>query len=248
MRDEIGLKSFPLTIESTGDGSENDVGTFTGYGSVFNNVDYDGEIVDPHAFDESLDEAKAKGRKFPVLYQHRTGNHIGHWDSLEPNTKGLYGQGKLWLGESDSARIAYRGMKERTISGLSIGYRVKEAKKDQQTGARRLTKLDLNEVSVVDDPANDLARIATVKRRADESKWSMFAEWVEKIGRGEEVSPREIEAILREAGAAKSVAIKLASGLHAKLRSESEDDEAKNRETAQALAELTQWRASLTAA
>lgn len=132
---------------------------FSGYGSVFGVVDSYNEVVAPGAFLESIAEAKAKGRTFPVLWQHRTGEPIGSWniESLKEDDRGLFGEGGLWLADAPYARIAHRGMQTRSITGLSIGYYVRESSFDEKTRIRTLTKLDLIEISIVTVPANDEA-------------------------------------------------------------------------------------------
>jgi phage head maturation protease len=54
-------------------------------------------------------------------------------------------------------------MKAGAVTGLSIGYWVRESSFDEKTGIRTLTKLDLVEVSLVTFPANDDARVEAVK-------------------------------------------------------------------------------------
>lgn len=185
-------------------------GLFSGYGSVFGNIDSYNEIVAPGAFAESLAETRAKGRTFPVLWQHRSGEPIGNWniDSLKEDERGLVGEGQLWLDDAPYARIAYRGMQAKAITGLSIGYYVREDSFDEKTRIRTLKQLDLVEISVVTAPANDDARIDAVKA---------------VIAQGGLPSLKEFEQILREAGFSRSQSTVIASrGLSHLLRSESE--------------------------
>ena len=187
-------------------------GLFSGYGSVFGVVDSYNEVVAPGAFLESIEDARAKNRTFPVLWQHRTGEPIGSWDinSLKEDDYGLLGAGELWLADAPYARIAYRGMQTRSITGLSIGYYVRESTFDEKTRIRTLTKLDLIEISIVTVPANDEARTDTIKS---------------KLAQGGLPSMPEFELLLREAGFSKSQSAVIANrGLQHLLRSESESD------------------------
>lgn len=189
----------------------NSDGLFSGYGSVFGNVDSYNEVVAPGAFAESLQATRAKGRTFPVLWQHRSGEPIGNWDinSLKEDSHGLFGEGQLWLNEAPYAKVAYRGMQAKAITGLSIGYCVREDSFDEKTRIRTLKRLDLVEISVVTAPANDDARIDAVKA---------------VIAQGGLPSLKEFEQILREAGFSKSQATVIANrGLKHLLRSESEE-------------------------
>lgn len=203
------IRSFDFDAKAVSDD-----GLFSGYGSVFGVVDSYNEIVAPGAFLESIADAKAKGRTFPVLWQHRTGEPIGAWDieSLKEDDRGLFGDGQLWLEDAAYARVAYRGMKSRAITGLSIGYYVRESNRDEKTGIRTLTKLDLVEISIVTVPANDEARTDVIKS---------------KLAHGSLPTLPEFEQLLREAGFSKTQAAVIANrGLKHMLRSESEGEQA----------------------
>src|SRR5690625_3120362 len=200
------IRAFDYQVKAV-----NEDGLFSGYGSVFGNVDSYNEIVAPGAFSDSLAETRAKGRTFPVLWQHRSGEPIGNWDidSLKEDDHGLFGSGHLWLDDAPYAKVAYRGMQSRAITGLSIGYYVREDSFDEKTRIRTLKKLDLVEISVVTAPANDDARIDAVKAI---------------IAQGGLPSLKEFEQILRESGFSKSQATVIANrGLSHLLRSESEE-------------------------
>lgn len=203
------IRSFDFDTKAVSDD-----GLFSGYGSVFGVVDSYNEVVAPGAFLESIEETKAKGRTFPVLWQHRTNEPIGDWDieTLKEDEHGLFGDGALWLGDAPYAKVAYRGMKSRSITGLSIGYYVRESHRDEKTGIRTLTKLDLVEISIVTVPANDEARTDVIKS---------------KLAHGSLPTMPEFEQLLREAGFSKTQAAVIANrGLAHMLRSESEGDQA----------------------
>ncbi|WP_211475073.1 HK97 family phage prohead protease [Collimonas humicola] len=187
-------------------------GLFSGYGSVFGTVDSYNEVVAPGAFLDCIAEIKAKGRTLPVLWQHRSGEPIGDWDidSLKEDDHGLFGTGQLWLQDAPYAKIAYRGMQSRSITGLSIGYYVRDSSYDEKTGILTLKRLDLVEISIVTTPANDDARIDAIKAR---------------IAHGNLPNLPDFEKLLREAGFSKTQATVIASrGLKHLLRSESEGE------------------------
>ncbi|NYT76546.1 HK97 family phage prohead protease [Alcaligenaceae bacterium] len=200
------VRSFDYQVKAVSDD-----GLFSGYGSVFGTVDSYNEVVAAGAFIESLAETRSKGRTFPVLWQHRSGEPIGNWDieSLKEDSHGLFGSGQLWLDDAPYAKVAYRGMQSKSITGLSIGYYVREDSFDEKTRIRTLKKVDLVEISVVTAPANDDARIDAVKAI---------------IAQGGLPSLKEFEQILREAGFSKSQSVIIANrGLKHLLRSESEE-------------------------
>ncbi|AET90673.1 gp4 [Burkholderia sp. YI23] len=199
------VRAFDLNVKSVDDN-----GHFSGYGSVFGNVDSYGEIVAPGAFEKSLADLKSSGRALPILWQHNTNTPIGSWSGLKEDDYGLFGDGELWLDDAPNAKIAYRGMKAKAITGLSIGYYVINSSYNEKTGERTLNELDLVEISIVTNPANPEARIEAVKS---------------VIAHGGIPSLSEFERFLREAGFSKSQAAVIANrGLKHLLRSESGDD------------------------
>lgn len=195
-----------------------DDGTFTGYGSVFGVEDAYKEVVAPGAFADSLKDIKAKGRPVPVLWQHSTRDPIGVYEELKEDKTGLYVKGRLLIEHLPLAKQAHALMQAGAVSGLSIGYLVRESSFDEKTGIRTLTKLELMEISIVTFPANEDARIDAVKA---------------KIMRGETPTIREFEGILREKGFSRSDAEDIAAlGFKAWLRRES-GAEARPAETVQ---------------
>ncbi|WP_250528835.1 HK97 family phage prohead protease [Caballeronia sp. ATUFL_F1_KS4A] len=196
------VRAFDLDVKSV-----DESGYFSGYGSVFGNVDSYGEIVAPGSFKKSLAEIKSSGRALPILWQHNTNTPIGSWSGLKEDDHGLFGEGELWLSDSPSAKIAYRGMKAKAITGLSIGYYVNNSSFNEKTGERTLIELDLVEISIVTNPANPEARVEAVKS---------------VIAHGGIPSLSEFERFLREAGFSKSQSAVIANrGLKHLLQSES---------------------------
>lgn len=182
--------------------SLSDDGRFSGYGSVFKTVDQGGDIVEPGAFEKSLKRWMGNGRQVPVLWQHKTDEPIGSWADLKEDDHGLLGDAQLWTDDAPYARIAHKGMKTKTITGLSIGYRVKRQEYDKKAEATRLIELDLVEISVVTNPMHDDARVADVK--------SLLAG-------GKLPSLKQFEKYLCETGFSNTEATAIASGGLVKL-------------------------------
>jgi HK97 family phage prohead protease len=145
-----------------------DDGTFSGYGSIFGNVDYHGEVVVEGAFKNSLAEWRKKGKLPPVIWQHDKTQPLGPHTEMREDAKGLYLEGRLLKDTVPKAAEAYSLLKEDVISGLSIGFRVKLDEWDRESGVTYLKELDLWEVSLVTFPANEQAGVTGVK--ADEIK------------------------------------------------------------------------------
>lgn len=139
-----------------------DTGTFEGYGSVFSITDRGGDIVAPGAFADTLAAAKTAGRMPAMLWQHRQAEPIGVYTSMEEDSVGLKVSGKLALKTARGAE-AYELMKMGAITGLSIGYKVRDDSWDRVTGVRTIKKADLFELSLVTIPMNDASRVSAVK-------------------------------------------------------------------------------------
>jgi HK97 family phage prohead protease len=181
-KDSMELKHRQIAFKAE---AVSDDGSFKGYGSVFGNVDSYREIVAPGAFKDSLKLIKALGDPLPALWQHRSGEPIGGYDVLEEDERGLKVEGWLLVKEIPRAAEAHALMKRRVVKGLSIGYYVEGSVFDEKTGIRTLTKLDLQEISIVTFPANTEAQIDAVKS---------------KLLAGDKPTIREFEEFLREKG------------------------------------------------
>jgi HK97 family phage prohead protease len=149
----LEAKSVAETKEETGE-----FGTFRGYGSVFNNLDQDYDVVRPGAFKSTLERQP----RIKMLWQHRASEIIGSFISLHEDDKGLLVEGRINLG-TEKGREAYALLKAGDMDGLSIGYRVKDFEVDTKTGVRFLKDLDLMEISLVTMPANQRALVTDVK-------------------------------------------------------------------------------------
>lgn len=217
-------KSFEFDVKSV-----DDSGTFTGYGSIFGNVDGGNEVVVKGAFTESLAARAAKGRKLPILWQHRSGEPIGVYESVKEDDRGLLMTGRLLVADVQRAREAHALLKAGAVSGLSIGYGVLDDQVDSKTRTRYLKKLQLEETSIVTFPMNDEARIEVVK--------SM--DHILKAGRMPSLP--EFEDFLCEAGFSRTQAKAIAGNGLRKLLDRCEADG----NTSDALGALKSFRLSL---
>lgn len=189
----LKVRDFQLEVKAA---DIADDGTFTGYGSVFGVEDSYGEIVAPGAFKDSLAALAEKKRMVPVLWQHRSGEPLGVYSELTEDDHGLKVTGKLLVNEIGQAKEALALMRAGAVTGLSIGYWVRQSSYDEKTNVRTLLVLDLVEVSLVTFPANDEARIDAVKF---------------KLAHGELPTLPEFERLLREAGFSRTKAAVVAA-------------------------------------
>ena len=196
----------PLKIKSVSESGE-----FSGYGSVFGVKDSYSDIVVPGAFKASLANWQEKGQQPAMLWQHRMDEPIGVYTKMEEDNEGLYVEGRLLIDDDPLAKRAHAHMKAGSLSGLSIGYSLKDYEWDNDKGAWLLKDIDLWEVSLVTFPANDEARISDVKNA---------------LNRGEAVSPKHIERVLRDVGLSRSQAKAFMSEGYSALKQRDADDDA----------------------
>jgi uncharacterized protein len=154
-------RSFGSQLElkrSTTDGAE-----LSGLASVFNNVDYGGDIVLPGAFKKSLRNHERLGTTPGLFWMHDPARVAGKWLSMRETDIGLVTQGILApteLGQELSTLIAMGA-----LDGLSIGFYVID--QDYNSDGHRLIKqAELIEVSVVSLPMNPKARLGAVQSRS----------------------------------------------------------------------------------
>lgn len=168
-----------LSLDSTHIKMDEDQRTFAGYASVFGGVDSYGDMIEPGAYKETIED---RNRPIRMRWNH-FGPVIGKWKEIYEDDKGLYVSGSLTPGHSVADDV-YASLKHGAVDGMSIGYRVK---REEQDGAiRRLKEIELIEISVVEEPADLGAKVGQVKYLSE-----MF-ESCESL--------KEIESALREAG------------------------------------------------
>lgn len=174
MTDTLDLPLSEIEFKFASEAAE---GTFSGYASIYGNVDLGRDIVMPGAFKSLLD---GKGARPKLLWQHDPREVIGVWERFEEDQKGLKGYGRL-LPETQRGREAMALLKADAIDGLSIGYRVLKDEYISGKGGsiRQIKEAELFEVSLVTFPMNPKALVTDVKQLQ---------------------SPREVETILRNAG------------------------------------------------
>jgi HK97 family phage prohead protease len=135
-------------------------GAFSGYASLFGEVDLGKDRVERGAFLRSLARRGAGGVR--MLFQHDPAEPIGAWTVIREDRRGLYVEGALSDGVA-RAREVHQLMKARALDGLSIGFQTVRAKAEPATGIRQILEADLWEISIVTFPMLPGARIGEVK-------------------------------------------------------------------------------------
>lgn len=178
----------PFEVKST-----TDDGVFEGHASVFGELDSYRDIVVKGAFDKSLAKlAKAK-RDITMLWQHQRHNPIGIYPLKEVDLQGdtFYVRGHHNM-DVQQARESHALMRQKALTGLSIGYVTVVDEYDAKNDIRKLKEVDLWEISPVTFPAGDSARVVTVKSINDMTNISD----VERTLRDAGFSRKEAEAII----------------------------------------------------
>lgn len=131
-------------------------GIISGYASVFGVVDQHNDLINNGAF-KKIDPQKVK-----LLWQHNLEEPIGIVEEIYEDDYGLYFRAKLLL-DLPQAKTAYKLVKSKAISGVSIGFKALKYHYKQDT--RIIENIDLWEISLVTFPANMDANILEVKNK-----------------------------------------------------------------------------------
>jgi HK97 family phage prohead protease len=185
--------------------------TFSGYASVFGQVDSYGDTIDPNAYDLTL---KERVRPVRMRWNHY-GPVIGKWLRMTTDKTGLFVEGELTPGHS-KAIDTYASLKHGAVDGLSIGYIAKSAV-ENPNGTRLLKDIELVEISIVEEPADINATVSSIKSAIEQAK-----------------SIREIEATLRDsAGLSRLEACAVVSRIKAVIQSDFDNGKKEAQEIAQ---------------
>jgi HK97 family phage prohead protease len=164
-------------------------GLFEGYAAVFGGIDSFGDTIMKGAFADTITD-----RDHPILmlYGHSSMNVVGKWLHMQEDDVGLYVQGEFTPNHQLASDV-YASLKHGAMSGMSIGFRMTEDGSEEiEGGGRRISKVQLEEISIVGFPADSEARVATVKAAAED---------INAIK-----SIRDCEVFLRDAGFSRSMA------------------------------------------
>ena len=156
MKIEKEIKSFPFEVKATAE--ENNIFTFEGYASTFNNVDHGDDIVIRGAFSNSL----SKNSQVPILWQHQMSEVIGISVQLYEDDKGLFIKGNLPKDDTLVSGRIIPQMKVGSIKEMSIGFFTKNYDRAKD-GIRLLKEIDLFEVSLVTKAMNSQALVTGFK-------------------------------------------------------------------------------------
>lgn len=130
-----------------------DAGEITGTAWPFGTPDRVGDVIEKGAFTAPA--------SLPMLFAHDQAQVIGVWDEITETPEGLTVKGRLLVEEVTRAAEVRAMIRAGAVSGLSIGFVTKSAKRHAK--GRTISALDLHEISVVAVPAHPGAQITSVK-------------------------------------------------------------------------------------
>ena len=109
------------------------LGTFSGYLAAYGNTDENEDRLMPGAFTASLAEYRRAGEMPPMFLNHagipwdavttESLLPIGVWTDITEDSRGLASKGRIDPMDTDLGKRIYAGLRNRTVKGLSIGYK-----------------------------------------------------------------------------------------------------------------------------
>lgn len=142
------------------------------YASIFDNVDSHNDVIVKGAYAETLKAWDAKGAPIPSFYNHGAFSgdpldNVGFLVVAREDNKGLFVRVGLDVGHNAKAAYVHRLIKQERLRELSVGYIARKWELIHEDGkreweyTRKLTQLDLFEVSFVSVASNDLATVTS---------------------------------------------------------------------------------------
>lgn len=122
--------------------------------------------------DRSGDIVVAEGAEYklpiPLLWQHRSGEPIGHVEEVKITVEGIWVRCKIALGVTEDIDKYWRMIKAGLVRGLSIGFNPVEYSQIEGSWSYKFLRWEWLELSAVTIPANADASILAVKHFSKE--------------------------------------------------------------------------------
>ncbi len=144
MTDRIEVKAA-LTVTDTGE--------ITGVAWPFGSADRVGDVIEKGAM--------SAPSTLPMLFNHDPAQVIGVWDQILETDTGLTVKGHLLVDDVERAREVRAMIRSKAVTGLSIGFVTKQAKRNAK--GRTISAALLHEISVVAIPCHPGAQITSLK-------------------------------------------------------------------------------------
>lgn len=166
-------KTAPTNVKSV----DADSGVFEAYVSVFDNVDFHGDVVRRGAFKKTLDDWAHRGAPIPVLWSHRTDDpdyNLGHVLEAKETDHGLWIKAQLDL-QAPKAVTVHRQMKGGRVREFSYAYMVTDGGPADDVDAFEIRGARLFEVGPTPIGANPETELLDVKAAAEQIRWHIKA-------------------------------------------------------------------------
>jgi HK97 family phage prohead protease len=143
-----------VDLKATTTATDQELGEFSALVSAWD-ADREKDTIARDAFDRTIEAWQRSGKKLPLLHEHST-VVVG---SVDPHSMKATEQGLVVSGEvdrdTDEGRQAWRTIKAGS-AGFSIGYAAES--KAQSGGGRRITEIDLLEITITSRPMHPSTR------------------------------------------------------------------------------------------
>jgi hypothetical protein len=190
-------KDLSVKFEIKEDHGDLDFVFIKGIASTFGNTDRTGDIIEPGAFKKTIKLMKAGERQIVFLNQHRMDQPIGVVDSLKEVGNDVMFEGRL-AREHSIVKDMLALLKMKALHSVSIGFNIIDSEMDND-GLRTIKEVDLWELSIVTIPANEKAKITSVKK--DENSIMEKDEKIVDAIKAESISTKkEYEQMLKDTG------------------------------------------------
>lgn len=159
----VQRKSFNVSVEAK------DGGEVRAYASTFDRIpDAYGDVIAPHAFDETIKQWKESDKPIPLLWGHDTADpfsNIGACVDYGTDERGLWFTAEFDE-DNEKAQYVRKLCNEGRVYQCSFAFNCTDAVNvilEDGSKARELRKIELYEISIVQIPANQLATIEESK-------------------------------------------------------------------------------------
>lgn len=142
-------------IEVKANFTVDEAGVVEGIAWPFGSPDRVGDLIEKGAFATAV-------APIPMLAFHEQRETVGVWDSIMDSDAGLQVKGRLLIKDLPRAREVRAMIRERALSGLSIGFSTTKAAPGPGVRGRAISALKLLGISVVAVPAHLGARISGI--------------------------------------------------------------------------------------
>lgn len=178
-------------------------GIVEGYGSIFGNIDSDGDIITRGAYTKTLAE---NGSRVRYVNQHRIDQPLGKFEVLMEDEIGLKFKAKVPL--TTLGKDVLLLMKSGVLNENSVGI-MPIQKEYNSDGVRLLKEVKLYEISCVTLAANPMALITNAKGELDTDLYAKRFDALNRVIKKENVSDELGYAIEAELMKLKSLFVKL---------------------------------------